>query len=394
MTSVLPVKWRQQFAISLPDPTPGCIWIHACSVGEVNSIAPLIRALLGMDMPIHLTVITKTGMQHAHLKFGAGIGISYLPWDIPGQIARFARHLSPRLLLLTETEFWPGMLSACRRQGIPAVGLNTRISDRSFPRYLATRLLWRRWLNPVECFLAQSKVDAGRLQAIGVDKGRIQVPGHLKYAVSVPQVDTTALRRRLDASGTRPVILAASTHEGEEKAILSMWRGWRRLHPDLLLVMVPRHPQRFDTVAELISQQGLQLARWSGKYQDGVDAVLVDSMGVLAGLYAIADLVIMGGSLIPHGGQNPLEAAVCGRGVITGPYVQNFRGIMRDMQQAGAAIVAANAEEMDMAVQQLLAEPGELKQFHARAAAFMQDKSQVLEHVLAALQPYLGISPP
>ncbi len=352
-------------------------------------MAPLIQALQEQGHAIHLSVITATGMQHARARFGESIGISYLPWDIPGQMARFIRHLSPGLLLLTETEFWPGMLGACRHRHIPVVGLNTRISDRSFPRYRATRWLWRRWLEAVDCFLAQSEEDAGRLAAIGVKRGRIQVPGHLKYAVAPPRVNANSLRRRLGAGAARPVILAASTHEGEEAAILSMWRGWLRLHPDLLLALVPRHPRRFDAVAACIRQYSLRLARWSEGGRKDTDVVLVDGMGVLASLYAVAELVIMGGSLVPHGGQNPLEAAVCGRGVVTGPHVQNFRGIMRDMQQAGAAIVTTGADELDRAVTRLLERPDELKQLNASAAVFMRDKSRVLEHVLAALRPYL-----
>ncbi len=389
MMPALPEKWCQQFALELPSPSPGCVWIHACSMGEVNSVAPIIKALRQQGYSIHLSVITATGMQHARKRFGETISISYLPWDLPGQIARFIRHLSPRLLLLTETEFWPGMLSACRRYDIPVIGLNTRISDHSFPRYRATRWLWRRWLAAVSCFLAQSKEDARRLAAIGVNEARIQVPGHLKYAVFPPQVDADDLRKRLGADMARPVILAASTHEGEEAALLGMWRGWRRLRPELLLVIVPRHPQRFDAVAELVRDHGLRLARWSEGGDSTADVVLVDGMGVLAGLYTVADLVIMGGSLIPHGGQNPLEAAVCGRGVVTGPHIQNFRAIMRDMQQAGAAVITADEKELDHTISLLLDRPSKLQELNANATIFMQGKSQVLNRVLDALRPYL-----
>ena len=392
MTSLLP-KWRQQFAIDLPGASPGCIWIHACSVGEVGSIAPLARALIKDRSPVHLTVITETGMQHAQQLFGSTVTISYLPWDVPGLIARFTERLSPRLLLLTETEFWPGLISACNHRNIPIISLNSRISDRSFPRYYASRMLWRRWLKPVALFIAQSEIDAERLAAIGADKERIQILGHLKYAVSPPKVDANALRKRLDPSSKRPIVLAASTHDDEERQLLSMWQSWRRLQPDILLVIVPRHPQRFDEVAELVQQQRLNLAHWSKIGQANADVILIDAMGVLAGLYVVADLVIVGGSLIPHGGQNPLEAAVCGRGVISGPHVQNFRSIMRDMQQAGAAIVTENAEELDMTVQRMLERPDELRQLNAKAAVFIQGKSQVLERVLSALQPYLQRRP-
>ena len=388
-------KWRQHLTLELPEARPGCVWIHACSVGEVGSVAPLAEALLARGLPVHLTVVTRTGHAHARKLLGDRIGLSWLPWDAPGLMQRFVRRLAPGLLLLAETEFWPGMLRACRRAGAPIVGVNTRISDRSFPRYRATRWLWRRWLSPVALFLAQSELDAERLRAMGVEAARVRVTGNLKYAVRAPGVDAAALRRRLDASQRRPILLAASTHEGEEAALLDMWPEWRRARPDLLLALVPRHPERFEAVARLAESRGFRLARWSaGDAPAAADLVLVDAMGVLAGLYAVADIAFIGGSLANIGGHNPLEAAVCGRGAITGPHVQNFRAVMRDMQRAGAAIVAADAGELNAAILRLLQQPEELARLNASAAAFMQDKSAVLPHTMAAIEPFLPEAAP
>jgi len=309
------IKWRQHLTLDLPTARPGCIWMHACSVGEVGSVAPLVRALLAEGYAVHLSVVTATGFAHAGRLFGDAISVSFLPWDLPVAVSRMIRALKPSLLLLAETEFWPGMLSACKRQHIPVVGINTRISDRSFPRYRASRLLWKRWLAPVTLFLPQSDLDAQRLVAMGVPAEKIQVTGNLKYAVNAPAVDSASLRSRVDSSGARPVLLVASTHADEDERILNMYPAWHAVCPEMLMLIVPRHPERFDQVAALIGQRGFRLSRWSNVHRDEKkrhqsDIVLVDAMGVLTGLYSIADVVIIAGSLADVGGHNPLEAAI------------------------------------------------------------------------------------
>jgi len=383
------VKWRQQFALDLPEANPGSIWIHACSVGEVASVVPLIKALQHQGQLIHLTVVTATGFAHANRLLG-DVSISYLPWDIPGAISRLIKALHPSLLLLTETEFWPGMLKACERHHIPVIGINTRISDRSFPGYRRSAFFWRRWLKPVSLFLAQSELDATRLHAIGVDANKIMVAGNMKYAIAAPVVDANSLRKQLDPTGARPILIIASTHADEEARLLEMLPQWLVLRPDLLTVLVPRHPQRFDDVADLIRQRGYHLSRWSTRTSDlPRQLLLVDAMGILAELYAIADIVIIGGSLVEVGGHNPLEAAICGRGVITGPHMQNFRAIMDDMTCHNAAILAVDDTELSAAVSRLIKHPDELKRLHERATSFMADRTQVLPRILEAIKAYL-----
>jgi len=384
-------KWRQHLTLTLPASAPGCIWVHACSMGEVGSVAPLIRWLLNTGQQVHLSVVTRTGFAHGQRLFGEQIAISYLPWDLPGLMARFVSRLQPALLLLTETEFWPGMLGACRSRQVPVVGINTRISDRSFPRYRASRLLWRYWLGDVRLFLPQSDTDSDRLQAIGIDPARSRTAGNLKYAISPPAVDATSLRQHLDAGMQRPILLIASTHEDEERRILAMWRQWRQLEPGLLLVIVPRHPERFDSVADAIADTTPNWARWSSTaaIPDDTDIVLVDAMGVLQQLYCIADIAVIGGSLADVGGHNPLEAAICGRGVLTGPHVHNFRAVMQEMQTAGAAIVAKDDAELQAAVTRLLQQPAELRQLNGSAALFMQDRGAVLQRICDAITPFL-----
>jgi len=385
-----PSRWRQHLTLDLPQAGAQPVWMHACSVGEVNSVAPLILGLLEQKLPVHLSVVTDTGFAQARKLFGEHISISYLPWDIPGLMRRMIKHLNPRLLLLAETEFWPGMLNTCRRRNIPVIGINTRISDRSFPRYQASRWLWKRWLSGIALFLAASDTDSQRLAALGVEKSRINSVGHLKYALSAPDVDCEALRRRLDPTGNRPIFLAASTHADEEAQLCRMFNVWKKFAPQMLFVIVPRHPQRFDEVAEILTTQGLRLGRWSdSEPQTHADAVLIDAMGVLGGLYSIADVVFIGGSLIAHGGQNPLEAAICGRGVICGPHMHNFREIMDDLLRAGAAVQCKNSTEVETAMARFLQHPEELRELHTRAAAFMHDKGGVAERMLAQIKPWL-----
>lgn len=383
-------KWRQHLTLDLPNPGHRPVWLHACSVGEVASVAPLVEELIRLHLPVHLSVVTKTGFAHAKRLFGSRISISYLPWDIPGLMRRFIEQLDPRLLLLAETEFWPGMLTGCHKRNIPIVGINTRISDRSFPRYHASRFLWKRWLSPVSLFLAQSELDAERLARIGIDPDRIRAVGNLKYAINPPEVDVADLRKRLDTSMNRPILLAASTHNDEEKTLLDMWLEWKRLQPDLLMLLVPRHPERFDGVADTLKQRGIRFSRWTDKKNTPQsDIVLIDAMGVLTRLYAVADIVIIGGSLAPVGGHNPLEAAICGRGVITGPHVQNFREVMQDMQRAGAAVVAEDTPALNETVRHFLQHPDDLKHLNAHAATLMQNNARVLKEIMDPLSPFL-----
>lgn len=389
-----PVKWQQHLAFSLPQTfKEGCVWVHACSMGEVNSIAPLIHWLLGEEQKIHLTVVTLTGMNQAGRLFQGRIHISYLPWDLPGRMAKLIDHIRPDLLLLTETEFWPGMLNACKKRDIPVIGINTRISDRSFPRYLATARLWKRWLRPVRLFLAQSNIDAERLHALGIENERIHTVGNLKYAITAPAVDADQVRKKIDPSLQRPVLLVASTHHDEEQQILKMWPHWKRARADLMMVFVPRHPERFDLVANDIEATGISFGRWSAPVADresrNDEIILVDAMGVLQQLYTIADMAIIGGTLVPIGGHNPLEAAICGRGVITGPSIQNFREMINDMQREGAAIVCSDASELQQAVLRLLKHPDELKNLNAHAIGFINERGDVMEKVCEAISPWL-----
>ncbi|WP_232507777.1 3-deoxy-D-manno-octulosonic acid transferase [Ghiorsea bivora] len=385
-----PSKWKQHLTLQLPQVEANPIWVHACSMGEVASVAPLINRMINHQHRIHLTVVTRTGFAHAKRLFGDTITVSWLPWDLPFLMRRFIQHLQPSLLILCETEFWPGMLKTCKKRHIPIIGINTRISDRSFPKYYKTRKLWRRWLSAVTLFLAQSQIDAQRLQQIGVPTAKIKTVGNLKFAIQAPNVDANHIRQMVDPSAQRPILIIASTHADEEAQILSLLlHQWQHIQPNLLSLIVPRHPERFDDVENLLQQHAVSYTRYTQTRTGHEQVVLIDAMGVLTQLYTIADLVFIGGSLVNIGGHNPLEPAICGRGVITGKYIQNFRAVFDDMQHQGAAIIVQDKEELGAAISRLLAKTDELTQLHAQAALFMQNQNQVLDDMWHEISPYL-----
>ncbi|MCF6208603.1 MAG: glycosyltransferase, partial [Ghiorsea sp.] len=250
-------------------------------MGEVSSVAALIHRLVKKGHDVHLTVVTRTGFAHAQRLFGESITVSWLPWDLPFLMARFIKHLRPKLLLLCETEFWPGMLKACKKRNIPIIGINTRISDRSFPKYNATRFLWKRWLDAVTLFLAQSHIDAQRLKQIGIPATRVKTVGNLKFAVQAPNVDANQIRHMIDPSAQRPILIIASTHADEEAQILSLLAQWQQIQPNLLTLIVPRHPERFHDVEKLLQKNTIAYTRYTQERTGHESVVLIDAMGVL-----------------------------------------------------------------------------------------------------------------
>jgi len=385
----MPSKWKQHLTLHFPKVKNTPIWVHACSMGEVASITALIHRLVEKRHDVHLTVVTRTGFAHAQRLFGESITVSWLPWDLPFLMTRFIKHLRPKLLLLCETEFWPGMLKACKKRNIPIIGINTRISDRSFPKYHATRFLWKRWLGAVTLFLAQSDMDAQRLQQIGIAATKVKAVGNLKFAVQAPDVDASQMRQMINPTAQRPILIVGSTHDNEETQILDLLPQWQRIQPNLLTLIVPRHPERFHDVEKLLQKNTISYTRYAQERTGHEAVVLIDAMGVLTKLYTIADLVFIGGSLVDIGGHNPLEPAICGRGVLTGQYVQNFRAVFDDMQHQGAAIIVQDKKELGVAISRLLEKPNELKQLHAQASLFMQNQNQVLDHMWHEILPYL-----
>ncbi len=338
--------WRERFGHFAARAAGNVIWIHAVSVGETRAAQPLVAALRAR-YPNHRLVIshmTPTGRATSAVLFGDTVEGIYLPYDTPGAVARFLDHFRPTLGLIMETELWPNLVAACRRRHVPLLLVNARLSERSARRYARLPRLTRQALNDLAAIAAQGEEDARRLRALGADD--VAVLGNLKFDIEPPMAQL-ALGRELRADiGKRPLLLCASTREGEEALILDAWR--RLGDTGTLLALVPRHPQRFDEVAALVAGRGLTLCRRSANAVPTPETAvwLGDSMGELFAWYAAADVAFIGGSLLDYGSQNLIEACAVGTPVLIGPSTYNFADVAREAADAQATIPVASAEAM------------------------------------------------
>jgi 3-deoxy-D-manno-octulosonic-acid transferase len=360
------------------------IWVHAVSVGETRAAQPLIEGLLA-QWPAHrilLTGMTPTGREAAQQVYGGRVLQAYLPYDYPIAVDRFFRHFSPEFGVLMETEIWPNLLATAKARAVPVVLVNARLSARSARGYGKLGALVRPAFAALSGVAAQTAGDAGRIAGLGA-KG-VEVCGNLKFDVVVA-ADLIALGQRWRALvGSRPVWLAASTREGEEALIIEAWRrlGIR----DALLVVVPRHPQRFDAVAELLRQQGLiVLRRSSGLPTPETQVWLGDSMGEMAAYYTLADLAFIGGSLLPLGGQNLIEAGACRCPVVVGPHTFNFLQATEDAIAAGAARRITSPQALAVIVDDLLGNRMELAAMASAAEKFSQAHQGATQRLLALI---------
>ncbi|MGB6974186.1 MAG: 3-deoxy-D-manno-octulosonic acid transferase [Terracidiphilus sp.] len=374
------------------------LWLHAVSVGEVLAVSRLVseldRAL--PDYRVLISTTTRTGQQLARLRFGAE-RVFFFPLDLPWAVRAYLRVLRPRMLILAETEFWPNLLTACFRQKIPVAVVNARISDRSWPRYGRLRWFWRPLLARLSCVQAQSPLDAERLRALGCRGERVAVSGNLKFDVRAAQRAGIAQTLRALAP-TQRFIVAGSTLEGEETALLEAWPALQKAEPDLILVLAPRHPERFASVAELLRASGLQFTRrseWPADLSDSLaplrpgQIVLLDSIGELASVYSLAAVAFVGGSLFPTGGHNPLEPAQFGVPIVMGPHYANFRAIVDDLY-AHHALRIAPREQLAQSLAGLLADSEGSRAMGERARKVFEQQSGATARSLRALQALLA----
>lgn len=327
------------------DPRP-VLWLHAVSVGEVLAVSQLVGELdrAFPEFRLLISTTTRTGQELARQRFGAE-RVFYCPLDLPWAVTAYLQALQPRLLILAETEFWPNLLSGCFRRGIPVAVVNARISDRSWPRYLRLRRLWRQFLSRLALVLAQSETDAERLRALGSAPDRVTVAGNLKFDVRAAQEAEATRLLRAQGAGLRFVV-AGSTLEGEEAALLEAWPRLLVADPALVLVLAPRHPERFAAVAAQLERSGIIWSRrsqWTGSLRPG-QIVLLDTIGELASVYSLAAVAFVGGSLVPAGGHNPLEPAQFAVPIVMGPHYANFRTITEDLLAHRALRIAAKEE--------------------------------------------------
>jgi 3-deoxy-D-manno-octulosonic-acid transferase len=373
------------------------IWLHAVSVGEVLAVSRLVSeldwALSGYRLLVSTT--THTGQALAKERFGAG-RVFYCPLDLPWAVYAYLQALRPRMLILAETEFWPNLLSGCFRRRIPVAVVNARISDRSWPRYQMLKLLWKPLLGRLSAVLAQSQTDAQRLLALGCAPERVSEAGNLKFDVrAVEESDLTLLLRGLAVG--RHLFVAGSTLAGEESALLEAWPRLLAADPDLVMVLAPRHPERFAVVGDLLERSGFPWVRrsdWPAKPVYALEPlrsgeiVLLDSIGELASVYSLATVAFVGGSLIPAGGHNPLEPAQFGVPIVMGPNYANFRTITEDLR-AHNALRITPAQSLAETIIDLLANPKEAAETGRRAKEVFDRQAGATERCLIALRALL-----
>jgi 3-deoxy-D-manno-octulosonic-acid transferase len=375
------------------------IWLHAVSLGEVTAAATLIRALRVRypQTPVVLTTATPTGRARACALFGVTVDVRYLPYDTPGSMRRFIDRVGPCLAIIMETELWPNLFNECRRRGIPVVLANARISPKSVARYRRFGGLFRDVFADNTLVAAQSTEDAERFIAIGADPDRTRVVGNVKFDVGV---DAAVVERGLELRSrywdARPVWIAGSTHAGEEELVLTAHAGLQADVAGALLLLVPRHPQRFQSVADLVSRRGFRFERRSSGNAVRPDSqvLLVDTVGELAALYASVDVAFVGGSLVPVGGHNLLEPAALGVPVITGPYQSSGKEIAQLLLQQGAALQVADAPQLTDVLRQLFADPARRQRVGASGRQVVAVNRGSVARLLELIAPLLSIATP
>ncbi|MGB9407898.1 MAG: 3-deoxy-D-manno-octulosonic acid transferase [Terracidiphilus sp.] len=370
------------------------IWVHAVSVGEVLAVSRLVKTL-DAELPDYFVAVsttTRTGQMLARERFGAE-RVFYCPLDLPWAVRNWLNALQPRLFILAETEFWPNLLSGCFRRKIPVAVVNARVSDRSWPRYRSLHGLWKPFLCRLSRVLAQSQTDADRLKAIGCLSERVSVASNLKFDVhAAEEADATRLLKAL-AFNLR-LIVAGSTLEGEEAALLEAWPRLLEADPQLAMVLAPRHPERFAAVAALLDNSGVPWVRrsdWRSNPEGSLhpllpgSIVLLDTIGELASVYSLASVAFVGGSLIPAGGHNPLEPAQFGVPIVMGPHYANFRAITEDLL-AHDAICIMEKEMLAKVLVDLLCDRTEAKAMGDRARHVFNQQAGATNRCVEALK--------
>jgi 3-deoxy-D-manno-octulosonic-acid transferase len=365
------------------------VWVHAVSVGEVMAATQLIRELKERlpGWVIAVSTTTETGQTLAKARLPDS-PVFYLPLDLRFSVRRYLRVLQPRMLVLMESELWPRLIKECAKDGVPVAVVNARISDRSFPRYMRLRRLWRPFLKMISLFLAQSRETAERLEKIGAPTTRVRVSGNLKYDV-LSRSDNEMARRIGSILSGRRLIVAGSTLPGEEEALLAAWPAVLQSAPDASLLIAPRHPDRFEEVLQLIRRSGSPFVRCSQLAESndpiaGGTILLLDTIGDLASVYGVATVAFVGGSLVPKGGHNPLEPAQFGVPVVIGPSFENFREIVKTMREV-EAIRIVNTDELAATLIGLLQGKGDAQVLGQRGRAVFEAEAGATVRTAQAL---------
>lgn len=391
-------RFGQRFGLGLPQlPSPG-IWIHAVSVGEVQAAVPLVRALRLRfpERPLLITTVTPTGAARAKSLFGDSVYHSYIPFETPDAVTRFFDAAKPQVALIMETEIWPNLFHECGARKIPLVLVSARISSKSVKRYRKLLPLFRETLSHGIVIAAQSEVDADRFRSLGARPDRTRVTGNIKFDIEIPEDlihRGEELKRRLFAA--RPVWVAASTHHREEEQILAAHRRVLEQVPEALLVLVPRHPERFDSVRQLLDRQRVSyVARTEERPPGPATTVLLgDTMGEVPLFYAASDIAFVGGTLVPVGGHNLLEPAALGLPVVTGPHLFNTQAIADMFINIGALTRVADAEQLSVAVARLFQDEKCAARLGQLGLDIVAKNRGALERLLNLTEPLIPAAP-
>jgi 3-deoxy-D-manno-octulosonic-acid transferase len=392
-------NFRERFGLGEVPFTGRSIWVHAVSVGEVQAAAALVKALHERypGAPLVVTTVTPTGAQRARALFAGVAHVRYLPYDLPGSVRRFFNRVRPRVAIIIETELWPNLYHECGLHGVPLVLASARISPRSIGRYRRLAGLFKEALAHGIVIAAQSAADAERFRFIGANPDRTHVTGNIKFDFALPAdvVERGRALRTAHAPG-RPVWVAGSTHAKEEDIVLAAHRAVRAALPNALLVLVPRHPNRFAEVAEALERRGIPFATRSRQEActAATSVYLGDTLGELVLLYAMGDVAFVGGSLEPIGGHNLLEPAALGMPILTGPYTFNAEDIARLLIERGAANVIHDAASLTTAVSALLSDPAERARIGGIGRAAVEENRGALSRLLALLDPVIASTTP
>ena len=387
----------ERFALNLPVLQPGGIWVHAVSVGESIAAAPMIRALLNRypQLPITVTCMTPTGSERIRALFAEEPRIQhcYLPYDLPWAAARLLDRMQPKLAVIMETELWPNHIHQCAKRGIPVALANARLSARSAKGYARFAKLTRPMLQEMSLIAAQTETEAERFRQLGARPECVEVTGSIKFDLTVdPQllINARQLREQWQAL-ERPVWIAASTHEGEDAVVLAAHRQLLASYPNALLILVPRHPERFNAVFELCQSQGFETLRRSTAtpVNAQTQVLLGDTMGELLFLYALADSAFVGGSLVANGGHNLLEPAALSKPVLSGPHLFNFLEIAAMLRAAGALAEVDDAQSLAQAVRRLIELPQNAQRMAQAGLNVMLANQGALQRLLNGLDRLL-----
>jgi len=369
------------------------LWIHAVSVGEARAAMPFIRAFVARgNREILVTTMTPTGAATVAPVAGGVVAHRYMPYDLPFALRRFIARHRPAMLLVMETEIWPNLIHTATALGVPVVFANVRMSQKSRRGYARWRSLFAPALRTTAAFAAQSADDAARMVQLGARPAAVKVTGNVKFDIPLPPglaEDAAKLRKKW--GGGRRVWIAGSTHPGEEDVVLGVFARLKKNHPDLLLLLVPRHPERAPAVARLCKKQSLRAVRRSESTEAGaaVDVCIGDTMGELCMLYAAADVAFVGGSLAPTGGHNVLEPCAAGVPALFGPHMFNFAEISRLVLRNNAGAMVAGAPQLESAVAQLLADPAKRARMGEAGRTLVAANSGALEKTMAFIDRHL-----